>query len=267
MAAIFMIVATTLITVGLKLASNASRSVSEAALYVGEAENVARAGIVDALGWFGRQKSNGGVVFGNMNDTDTVTSLGGSSASINPIYSNVDQAFNPQYNAGNSQLSDTLNANIGIVNEYPLDDAVTAKARYWARYEIKKQGNGAYDSNAVHDITGEKSTSYVNGEGYVWKIISTGYVYKRLDQSVTTGGLWTVAYNTLPNVVVAKATFSTEFRKLSLVLPAPTPSANVTAALYCQHISAQVTLNGSNTMLNGAVSAVGTYAAMGLQSP
>src|SRR5271170_7442404 len=54
-AAMFMLIATFLITVGMKLVSNANRTSKESQLYVGEAQNAAKAGIEDTLGWFVRQ--------------------------------------------------------------------------------------------------------------------------------------------------------------------------------------------------------------------
>ncbi|HEY5038087.1 MAG TPA: hypothetical protein VIJ93_03340, partial [bacterium] len=258
MAAIFMVISTTLITVGMKLIANASRAAKERELYIGEAENVARAGLQDAMGWFRRQSGNGGVVFGNQINT---YAPGGAAPVINPLYTNVDQAFNPVYNAVNSQGSDTIDASIGIVSEYPLNDAVTANALYWARYEVKKQGVGAFDPNAVHDVTGSRTSSYLNGDGYIWNIVSTGYVYKRLDKSVDAFGLWVIPYNQSPNLLVASARFSTELRKLALNMPIPSTDIGKSAALYVENIRNQVTLQNDQTRLNGAVSAIGTYSA------
>ena len=89
----------------------------------------------------------------------------------------------------------------------------------WARYEVKRQTDpavGPYDTHAVHDITGERlhtgDPSEQNGEGLVWYIESTGYVFRRHDD--------TKPYNISPNEVVAKARVSTEIRRLKLQLPA-----------------------------------------------
>src|SRR5208282_305118 len=108
-----------------------------------------------------------------------------------------------------------------------LDDPVTANAIYWGRYEVVRQGISGNTKNAVQDITGERDTAHVNGDGYVWRIVSTGYVYKRLDKTISaTTGTWNKPYTQSPNVLVASSTFSTEFRKLSLLLPQPTPGNN-----------------------------------------
>jgi hypothetical protein len=225
---------------------------------------VARAGIVDALGWFSRQSANGGVVFGNTQDSF----VPGQTVTVNSSFSNADQAFNPQNNTANAQLSDTINASIGIVNEYPLDNAVTSLALYWGHYEVVRENNLDNIPNAVQDITGERDTAHVNGDGYVWRIISNGYVYRRLDQTVSSvTGTWNVAYNKLPNYVVANATYSTEFRKLSLLIPQPTPGVNEQGAVFVQNVKNQVTLSSTETLLNGSVSTYGNYAAIGMTSP
>ena len=132
MAMFFLLVAVSLITTGMKLVSTASREAKQTELYVGEAENVARAGLTDALGYFRRQQKI--VMAFNQN-------YGAGSV---PIYSSgisyVDQPFNPVYNGSNPASSDTLDASIGIVNEYPLDGGgTTMDAVLWGRYEVKKQ--------------------------------------------------------------------------------------------------------------------------------
>lgn len=264
MAAIFMLVATMLMTVGYRLVSNSSRQSKERMLYVGEAENVARAGLVDTLGWFSRRTSNGGLVAGAV---VTPVIPGSTPTPVYP-YTNIDQAFSPQNNTANAQLSDTIDASIGIVKEYPLDSPVTANALYWARYEVKQQGTGAFDPNAVHDVTGERIFKYADGSGYVWNIVSTGYVYKRMDKSIDpTTGNFAVSMTQPPNSVVATARFSTEFRKLSLVMPCPTPGNvnGVAGAIYVQNIKNQVTLSNTQTYISA--NAPNCFGVVGMHSP
>ena len=271
MASIFMIVATYLVTIGAKLVSDTNKQAKQRELFVGEAENVARAGLIDAKAWFIRQTANGGLVFGNTSSSVTV----GMTPTVNPSYTSADQAFNPIYNASNPQGSDTSEPNFGIVQEYPLDQAVTSKATYWARYEIKRQPTGAYDPTAVHDVTGKRNDSYINGDGLVWNIISTGYVYKRMDRSTAgTPATWVYPYNYGVTTgdfgktkIIAKAQFSTEIRKLSLIMPVPSNySTIVSSGLYVQEMANQITLH-NQTLLSGAVSAIGTYAAVGENQP
>ena len=271
MAAMFMLVATFLITIGARLVSDSFKQAKQRELFVGEAENVARAGLVDARAWFIRQTSNGGLVFGNTSSAVTV----GATPTVNPSYTSVDEAFNPTFNSSNPTSSDTIDPSIGIVQEYPLNDAVTANASYWARYEVKKQGAGAFDSTAVHDVTGSRTSNYLNGDGLVWNIISTGYVYKRMDKTTAgTPATWVYPYNYgvttgdySKTKIIAKAQFSTEIRKLSLTMPIPSDYVNiVSSGLYCQEMANQINL-GSQTLLSGAVSAIGTYGAVGMNQP
>ncbi len=261
MASIFMLVATTLITVGVQLVANASRGAKEKELYVGEAENVARAGLIDAESWFTRQTGNGGVVRAYASAYTPAQS-----PSFASTFTYVDQAFAPQGNTTNPQIADTIDQAVGLVGEYPLSDPVTANCLYWARFEVPQQQAGSMAATAVHDITGDRMSNYVNGDGFVWSIQSTGYVYKRLDFTVDAYGNFLKDYKTPPNFVVAKAQYSTEFRKLALNLPVPNPpgSGTSSAGLYVYNSGSSVTLTNNYCILNGAVSQIGTYAVIGL---
>lgn len=271
MAAIFMVIASILITAGFRLVSDSARQAKQRNYYVAEAENVARAGIVDALGWFGRQSANGGVVFGNYSNSYAP----GATPTVQPIYVSADDAFNPQGNTANTQMSDTIDAGIGIVKEYPLDDPVTAKAVFWARYEVWKQDapkftpvhGSTFNPYAAHDITGQRDTAHINGDGYVWTIACKGIVYRRMDKTVDTYGFFTAPYNQAPNTVVATSIQSAELRKLSLLMPQPTPNISISGGLYVKNIRSQVTLSSVETTLSGAVSTYNNYAAIGMTSP
>ncbi len=285
MASIFMLVATVLITVGVKLVANASRSAKEKELYVGEAENVARAGLIDALAWFRRQSGNGGVVAAY--EGTALPGQGSVTWATNPqptppagaVFTYVDQPFEPVGNTSNPQVADTIDASIGLVGEYPLSDPVTANCLYWARFEVPMQGSGTQVTNAAHDVTGERTGSYVNGDGLIWSVTSTGYVYKRLirvnsggETAVDPAGNWVVPYNTVTNppncTIVAKAQFTTEFRKLGLNLPVPTPGPTVySSGLYVYNAGQCVTLTSSESLLDGAVSEIDTFGVIGLSSP
>jgi hypothetical protein len=159
-----------------------------------QAENAARAGLVDAISWFRRQ---------------TTQPVRQTASHPYP-----DAAFAPQYSS-NSATSDTIDASIGLVKEYQLTD----DNKLWARYEVRKQtpswtstSDPNYNSKAVHDITESRVQGYSNGSGLVWYLESTGYVYRRDDSSA--------AYNTAPNQVIAKTRVSTEIRRITITLPA-----------------------------------------------
>lgn len=158
-----------------------------------EADNIAKAGLVDALSWFRRQVKQ--PVCSGVPPTK---------------YAWADGAFDPKYDTDLSKR-DTIDANIGIVKEYQLNDAGTL----WGRYEVKRQTNttvAAYDKFAVHDITQERVlTGAQNGSGLVWSISSAGYIYQKNNPSKK--------FNESPNRVVARSRISTEIRKISIDLP------------------------------------------------
>jgi len=156
---------------------------------VAQAENVARAGLTEALAWFRNQPSQ------------PVRS------SINTVlYPYPDAAFNPLAVNG-----DTINQSIGIVREYQLVDGTWL----WGHYEVRRQqnpGSNPIDPNAVHDITDRRIQGHQAGEGLYWYIQSDGYVYRLKNPGV--------AYNQAPNQVVGTSHVSTEIRRLGLTLPA-----------------------------------------------
>ncbi|MDD5687168.1 MAG: hypothetical protein PHE88_04965 [Elusimicrobia bacterium] len=178
---------------------------------VGEAENVARSGLVDTIAWFKRQPNQ-------------------------PVHSSYsapvphtweDGAFNP------NTSTETINQNIGLVKEYELSE----NGIRWARYEIKRQldtvapYNFPYDPEAAHDITSERFNPGTGqkGDGLAWSFVSTGYVYRRHNPAVP--------FNVPPNEIVSKSKISTEIIRLSLQVPtcavfvnnggtAPPPTSN-----------------------------------------
>ena len=269
MAIIFMIVATTLITVGMKMVSTSASDSKQQQLYVGEAENVARAGLTDALGYFIRQKN---VVSAYTNNPSP-----GTAGVFGAGISYIDQPFNPVNNIVNAQKSDTMDANIGIVNEYSVDSAdvsTDANVVFFGRYEVKKVpavvGSitpvATPDLSTARDITGNRMGKYVNGDGFIWSVSSTGYVYKRLDKTYSAGPTWAIPFNQAPNKIVATAKMTTEFRKLTLTLP---PGSGTTwyAAVYCLNAN-KITLPANDQgILNGAVSNTTFPAAALGQSP
>ncbi len=275
MAAIFMVIATTLITVGMKLVSSASMDAKQRELYVGEAENVARAGLTDALGFFVRRNQSAGFVRAYAKGYLEGQPVSWTTNFAGVAYSYVDQAFDPQNNTVNAQASDTLDSTTGIVNDYPIDNDDPALATYFGHYEVRRVPSlyatvtpqATYDNNAVHDVTGSRtSAGFVNGDGLVWSIVSTGYVYKRMDKTGTFP-YWNVSYKTAPNKVVATARLSSEYRKLTFNLPTTIgyDGAYDTGGVYCAATS-QVHFSTSNSLLYGAVSQVGTYGVVAMKA-
>ncbi|HET9869825.1 MAG TPA: hypothetical protein VFR02_04945 [bacterium] len=261
MAAIFMVLSTTLITTGVKLVSNAAREAKGVQTNVAEADNAARAGLEDALDYFIRNN-------GQMHAYTQSVQPGGTGVFQSGI-SYVDQPFSPAYNT-NPKQSDTIDqtGSIGLVSEYGLDTQVLPSANLIARYEVRKQGPGAYDPLAVHDISGQRAVSEVNGDGAAWSVVSTGYVYKRLDHTYAgtyQQGVcpqWNTDYNQSPNQLVTKVTVSTEFRQVSLNLPTVDATTAV-GAVYCDAVT-QVHMSNSSTKISGAVTAGTNFAVLGM---
>ena len=253
MAAIFMVIATTLVVVGAKLISNTNRESRKRTSNIAEAENVAEAGLQDALGWFERNSTAGPVAAYDTQNGTKIYSPSDQPTWV-PTMTYVDQAFNPQ-NSSDAQLSDTTNASIGIVNDYPLDQAVTAKAVLWGRYEVQKVQSGTdTNPNAVRDVSGERQAGLANGDGIIWSLVSTGYVYRRLDKTLDSNGNFAVAYNQAPNQIVSTSRVTTEIRKLAINLP--TIDSSVVGAIYCNSANA-ITLD-NNALLNGSVTQSGS---------
>ena len=185
---------TILIGVGAELLVRSFKESKQQQNIVAEAENVARAGLIDAIAWFKRQPQQP-VKSGYPPTT----------------YAWEDGAFDPRTSTDPAHC-DTIDESIGLVKEYPLSE----NGLRWARYEVRRQTNPAvagYEPFAVHDITAQRLHSgEKNGEGLVWYLACTGYIFRRRDPSV--------AYNVSPNEVIAKTKVSTEIRRLSLRLPA-----------------------------------------------
>jgi len=158
---------------------------------VAQANNMARAGLLDAENWFRRQPIQ------PVADSQVL-----------PQYP--DAAFQPVISTNTTQ-SDTMDANIGIVQQYQIDTT----GLLWGRYEVHKATVGTTypaDASSVHDISNLRIAGAVAGAGSVWYIQSTGYIYKSLNPAVP--------FNQPPNVVLGSSKISTEIRRVTLSLPA-----------------------------------------------
>lgn len=179
------------IPIGTELVKTARKNVQLQMNATVQADNVARAGLTDAVAWFRRQA------------TQPVRNLG----SPYP-----DAAFAP-VNSGDPSNTDTIDSTIGLVKEYDLGESNSL----WARYEVRRQATNNVaspsdnDPHAVHDITLlrlQGSTATLNGGGLAWYIESVGYVYRLRDSSV--------AYNVAPNEIVGRSRVATEIRRVAL---------------------------------------------------
>jgi len=212
-----------LLPVGMQLIQVSARNTKQFLNYNVEADNVARAGMTDAISWFQRQ------------------SVQPVRSNSNPVlYPYPDAAFMPIQSSGT--VTDTIDSTIGLVKEYALSDQTSL----YARYEVKRQqdpGTNPIDPRAVHDITDQRIDNGTAGQGLAWLIQSTGYVYQRKNSAV--------AYNVAPNVIVGSARVSTEIRRIALTLP-------LNAALITNNRT-QTTLNNNGRAMGQAFYGMGYY--------
>lgn len=279
MAAIFMVVAAVLVTVGTQLVATARKQANQQTNAVAIAQNAAQAGLQDAIGWFKRQvtqpvAANPLSLYGVApNPTPTypatiVTNTGSMAVSYS------DEAFFPVYNTANPVSTDTIDSSvgttIGLVNEFSPDGASSVSQATtdgsqprWERYEVQRQLPGAPVSNAVHDMTGERMFQKLDGLGYDWTIQATGYYYIRKDftKSVSAPYYWVKDYKTPPNQLLGTCKMATEIRKISTTLP-----WGVNAALYMPN--AALLKTGTETYVsNASQNGVYSYASTATAKP
>lgn len=178
-----------------------------------QGDNIARAGLTDAMSWFKRQSCQ----------PVRQTSCGG--------YTYPDMAFFPRVASG-----DTIDEGIGLVHEYPI----TSDSFLWARYEVRRScvapNSPTYASLAVHDVSPLRIQGANAGDGLVWQISSIGYVYRKLNGSVP--------YNQSPNQIVSQAAATTEIRRVGISLPANAAAITVNAS--------NVSLTNGSRLLGGS---------------
>jgi len=283
LATILAIVGATLMVAGARMVMQSSKETKFEARYVVEAESAARAGILDALQWFKRQ--SGGVHSSNQTyypwcdmafnpsqtpivgttDVDTIDSSVGIVREF-PLSSlpNGRQLW-MRYEVRRQKfpLADAYGSPVPTPNQTasPIGTPIGTRV--------------AWDPDAVHDITGSRSkflpaptfspthvpgASYTptplvqpyNGQGSAWQITSVGYTFIRAQPSMTATMI--PAYNMPPNQVLSKARASTEFRSMTLNLPAA-----AAAAVYTTNLSS-VTVNSDGRIDGGGGSGYGVAA-------
>jgi len=160
---------------------------------VAQAENVARAGLAEAISWF-RSQTPQPVASSNRDPGS---------------FPYADAVFKPLESA-----NVTLDEDIGLVREFQI----TGSDRLWGRYEVRRQAQdptvAGVDTQAVHDITDKRHIpgGAAAGQGVVWQIQSFGFVYRRVSP--------TAPFDQLPNEVVGSGRATTEIRRLTVNLPA-----------------------------------------------
>lgn len=178
---LFTIIAVGLVVSG-TLSLRAHRTKTETSFRLhGQSMQFARAGLIEALGWFRKQTSQ-------------------------PVLT-----FNPRLDmAATPPVIDTQEPDVGIVREFRISGVV------WGRYEVWKQ----WESDPIAtrlawrrqmqcaDISATRGSA---APGNVWLLRSVAYVFQRNDD--------TRAYNVAPNRVLGSSILETELRRLTLVPP------------------------------------------------
>lgn len=177
----FTIIAVGLVVSGtLSLRAHRVKTETNFRLY-GQAQQFARAGLIEVLGWFRKQTAQ-------------------------PVL-----ALNPVLDMGATPpIIDTQEPDIGITREFQISGTV------WGRYEVWKR----WDADPIparlawrqrvqcEDVSLMRGSA---GSGNVWLVRSVAYVFQRTDT--------TRAYNVAPNRVLGSAILETELRRLTLVPP------------------------------------------------
>lgn len=147
----------------------------------GQAASFARAGAMEAMGWFRKQ----------------------SAQPVTKFWPILDKTASPP-------ILDTIDPEVGIVREFEITGSV------WGRYEVWKQWDADPDPTRlawrkkvqVEDVSIERRTA---GLGNVWRLRSVGYVFRRVDP--------TRPFDAHPNQVLGTEILETEIRRLTLAPP------------------------------------------------
>lgn len=178
---LFTIVVSGIVVTGTMLLQ-AHRQKTETAFQLnGQAAQFARAGLIEALGWFRKQTSQ-------------------------PVLT-----FEPQLDAtATPKVLDTLDPVVGLVREFQISGST------WGRYEVWKQWDAdpIPERLAWRQLMQVEDVSLARGAsstGSVWRLRCIGYVFHQVNSAVS--------FDTLPNRVISKDTVETEIRRMTFTPP------------------------------------------------
>ena len=181
LALLFAIITAGLVTSGTLLLKSTNDHVDLRFRREAQATQFARSGLTEALSWFRGQTAQ-------------------------PVTN-----FQPLLNAAaNPKILDTDDPTIGLVRDFQIANDI------WGRYEVWREDESdpipsrlefrrKYE---VKDLSNERGLSVAGG---VWLLRSIGYVYQKRSASV--------AWNALPNRVLASASIECEIQRLTLAPP------------------------------------------------
>jgi len=195
-----------LITVASSVLSASEKSNAKRFSKQGQADNIARAGLQEAVNWFKSQPVQ-------------PVRQGGTS----PAYACADEAFHPLYDSDPLER-ETIDESYGLVKDIQIDRNI------WGRYRIKRQVGCApdasfvYDPHAVHDLTKKRGKNEGSptdpGEGVVWYIESEGIVYRRTNYAKNGDGVFTTG-PTGPdgeNPILEKSRAAVEINRMAILV-------------------------------------------------
>lgn len=166
----------------LVLQSHRQKTETNFALH-GQADQFARSGLTDAVGWLKKQTTQPVTVFAPRRDT-----------SVNPA------------------LLETDDPEIGIMRQFAITGAV------WGRYEVWKPWAGDPDPQRLawreqHQAEDVSQARNTRSDGTVWRLRSIGYVFRMVDPSKP--------FDQLPNQVLGTEILEVEARRVTIVPPYP----------------------------------------------
>ena len=138
----------------------------------GQADNAARAGLIDAINWFQRQPSQ-------------------------PVANATtpDAAFNPQSSTG-----DTIDPTVGLVKQFAISD----KSQLWVRYEVSNV-HDITDLRTQNHVAGEGLVWSLQSIGYVYKQADPSMPYNHSPNQVLATSKMTTEIRRLGLILPADA--------------------------------------------------------------
>jgi hypothetical protein len=201
MALYAMFIVSILIGIGFSLLYNSMSIMKRQLHYRGQAENIAKAGLVEAHSWLRRQS------------TQPIKTSDPSDPSSD------DYGFNPVVDTSDpsNEINDSEEPNIGIVRHFQIGD----RSLHWGRYEVRRySARTPYASESAYtwrdknvesyckDISAERGQSASSGT--IWHMECVGYIYVEHDA--------TKDFYESPNKIIHHVVLATEYQRLGLNL-------------------------------------------------
>jgi hypothetical protein len=226
MALYAMFIVSIFIGIGFSLLYDSMNIMKRQLHYRGQAENVAKSGLVEAHSWLRRQT------------TQPIKTSDPSDPSSD------DYGFNPVVDTSDpaNKINDSEDPTIGIVRHFQIGQSSLNFGRYEVRRYSERtpySSESAYiwrDKNVASyckDISAERGKSA--NSGTIWHMESVGYVYVQFDSSKE--------FYEPPNKIIHSVVLATEFQRLGLNLEPGAIHANDDAGI---HLANQAHVDGGD---------------------